>query len=92
MLIFKITGISAKEITNEMEIESKFQEKRVIRRKKQYDESVDCDNIQSAEESFRIGYFLYIVDQVISSLKTRFEQFQMYENMFGFLFDFKKLK
>ena len=89
---FASAMISAKEITNEMEIESKFQEKRVIRGKIQFDESVDCNNIQSAEESFRNGYFSSMVDQVISSLKTRFEQFQMYENVFGFLFDFKKLK
>ena len=64
----------------------------MIHKKKRFDENVDCDNIQSAEESFRIGNFLYMLDEVISSLKTRFEQFQMYENIFGFLFDFKKLK
>ena len=35
---------------------------------------------------------LYIVDQAISSIESRFEQFQIYENMFGFLFNFEKLK
>ena len=35
---------------------------------------------------------LYIVDQAISSIESRFEQFQMYENIFGFLFNFEKLK
>ena len=47
---------------------------------------------QSAEEYFRINYFLYIVDQAISSIESRFEQFQIYENIFGFLFNFEKLK
>ena len=35
---------------------------------------------------------LYIVDQAISSIESRFEQFQIYENVFGFLFNFEKLK
>ena len=46
---------------------------------------------QSPEESFRVNYFLYLVDQAIFSLKHRFEQFQLYENNFEFLFDFKTL-
>ena len=33
-----------------------------------------------------MNYFLYIVDQAIASLETRFEQFQTYEKLFGFLF------
>ena len=33
-----------------------------------------------------------MVDQVITSLRTRFEQYQVFENLFGFLFNFKKLK
>jgi hypothetical protein len=46
----------------------------------------------SVEQSFRIDYFLYIVDQAFSSIQSRFEQFKIYENIFGFLFNFKKLK
>ncbi|XP_060969474.1 uncharacterized protein LOC133036761 [Cannabis sativa] len=83
---------STKKIASEMGIEPKFSEKRLIRRKKQFDENVDVDVIKSAEESFRIDYFLYLIDQIICSLKTRFEQFQVYENIFGFLFSMKKLK
>ncbi|XP_022883450.1 uncharacterized protein LOC111400262 [Olea europaea var. sylvestris] len=33
---------------------------------------------QSVEESFRVEYFLFIIDQTIPSLKTRFEQFNDY--------------
>ena len=75
-----------------MEIEPKFREKRVIHRKKQFGESVDCGEKLTPEESFRIEYFLFIVDQVISSFTNRFEQFETYANIFGFLFNFKKLK
>ena len=42
---FASTMISAKEIANEMEVESKFHEKCVIRRKKQFDKNVDDDTI-----------------------------------------------
>ena len=54
------------EIAKELEIEPVFQEKRVIRRKRHFDENVDHKIIQSVEEFFRIDYFLFIVDQVIS--------------------------
>ncbi|KAL5568526.1 hypothetical protein UlMin_025101 [Ulmus minor] len=43
-------------------------------------------------KSFRIEYFVYIIDQSLFSLKSRFEQIQMYESIFRFLFNFKRLK
>jgi hypothetical protein len=51
-----------------MEIEYIFHEKRIICKKKQFDENVNDEITQSAEEFFKIDYFLYIVDQVISSI------------------------
>nr|KYP74814.1 hypothetical protein KK1_007507 [Cajanus cajan] len=83
---------STKEMAIEMDIEPKFNEKRKIHRKKYFDD-IDNDEIShSAEDSFRIDYFLYILDQFISSIESRFEQFLEYENMFGFLFDSNKFK
>ncbi|GMP28586.1 hypothetical protein CsSME_00004062 [Camellia sinensis var. sinensis] len=67
--------IEAKEVAIEMDIEPTFRERRVIRRKKHFDENVSEEVAQSAEESFR----------------SRFEQFQIYDETFGFLFDLKKL-
>ena len=49
--------ISSKEIAIKMEIEPIFHEKRIIRRKKQFDENVNDEITQSAEESFRINFF-----------------------------------
>nr|KYP62084.1 hypothetical protein KK1_016607 [Cajanus cajan] len=64
---------SIKEMTIEMDIEPKFNEKRKIHRKKHFD-NIDSDEItHSAEDSFRIDYFLYILDQSISSIESRFE-------------------
>ena len=50
------------------------------------------ETTESSEESFRVDFFLYIVYQAISSIQNRFEQFTTYENIFGFLFNIKKLK
>ncbi|KAK4593638.1 hypothetical protein RGQ29_017659 [Quercus rubra] len=67
---FTSAMILSKEIAIKMEIEPIFHEKRIIRRKKQFDENVNDEITQSVEESFRINYFLYIVDQAISSIET----------------------
>ncbi|XP_020247479.1 uncharacterized protein LOC109825149 [Asparagus officinalis] len=80
---FKEAITEAKKIASEMEIEVVFREKRIIRRKRQFDENATEETILSPEESFRVKYFLYIVDQAISSLKSRFEQFRHYEEVFG---------
>ena len=80
---FTSSIISSKEIANNMEIELKFHEKRVIHRKRQFDENLDDERIiQFAEESFRINYFVYIIDQAISSLKSRLKQFKVYRKYF----------
>ena len=84
---------SAKEIAREMDIEPAFRTKRKIKRKRQFDETPDDESTtsQSVEESIRVNYFLAIVDQAITSLTRRFEQYQGYENTFGFLFTSQKL-
>ncbi|KAI8541987.1 hypothetical protein RHMOL_Rhmol08G0104100 [Rhododendron molle] len=80
----------AKEVAVQMGIEPMFEEKRIVCRKRHKN---DVEEVrQSAEESFRVNYFLFIIDQALSSLNDRFEQFQEYEKVFGFLFDLEKLK
>ena len=60
--------------------------------KKQFDENDHDEEIQSVEESFRVNYFLVVVNMEIASLKDRFEQLKIFGNIFGILFDSKKLK
>ncbi|CAH9119634.1 unnamed protein product [Cuscuta europaea] len=84
----------AKKISVELDIDPIFPQRRPIRRKKQFDESRDSTSEVvnlSADESFRLNYFLYIVDQAIVSLRRRFEQYQEFESIFGFLFTSEKL-
>lgn len=80
----------AKAIASKMEVEPVFHEKRVIHRKKHFDENGSKMTL-SAEDSFRVNY-LSIVDQALSSLKSQLEQFEKYEEIWGFLFDVNKLK
>ena len=83
--------IIAKEIATEIEIDHVFQVKRQIRKKRHFDENVNKETTLSTEKSFRIDYFLVIVDQAIGSLKKKFEQYKAYEDIFGFLFGSEKL-
>ncbi|XP_076944684.1 uncharacterized protein LOC143615449 [Bidens hawaiensis] len=77
----------AKKLAIEMGIDPIFAQKRVIKRKKQSDESSSSQEASfTREEDFRVNYFLYITDQAIASLETRFDQFKNYEKLFGFLF------
>ena len=77
-----------------MDIGITFLKRGEIKRKRQFDENPDDTNIatQSAEESFRISYFIPLVDQALSSLTRRFEQYQGYQKIFGFLFTSEKLR
>jgi len=84
----------AKGIALEMDIGTTFRKRREIKRKRHFDENLDDTNAgtQSAEELFRIGYFLPVVDQTISSLTRRFKQYQSYQKKFGFLFTSETLQ
>ncbi|XP_039015553.1 uncharacterized protein LOC120145913 [Hibiscus syriacus] len=82
----------AKTIAIEIGIDQVFPHRRMIRRKRQFDELNGEETSLSPEESFRIQYFICIVDQVIPSLENRFEQYELYESDFGFLFNSNKLQ
>ncbi|KAK1399192.1 TTF-type domain-containing protein [Heracleum sosnowskyi] len=85
---------SAKKLAIEMDIDPSFPQRREIRRKKHFDENAGTSPVAplSGEEFFRVNYFLYVVDQAISSLNRRFEQYKEYESIFGFLFTSDKFK
>ncbi|KAL6126146.1 hypothetical protein ACLB2K_074197 [Fragaria x ananassa] len=50
--------VEAKRMASDLGIEAVFREKRVIRRKRQFDEISSDEVTQSPEESFRVHYFL----------------------------------
>jgi hypothetical protein len=82
-----------------MGVEPLFPVKRRITRKRQFDEISDNeenDQNQEAqameEESFRVKYFLVMIDVAIASLTNRFEELKSFGSIFGFLFNSKELK
>ncbi|XP_026460597.1 zinc finger MYM-type protein 1-like [Papaver somniferum] len=76
---------TAKDIANQLEVEADFHVGRIIHRTQFFDEIGNCEEtFQSAEESFRTKFFLQMVDQAISSLERRFEQYKACDDIFGF--------
>jgi hypothetical protein len=84
---------TVKDIALDMDIDTLFHTRYKIKRKRHFDENIDDTNVEtlSVEEIFRINYFIPIVDQAISSLTRRFEQYQSFQNFFGLL-DSKSIK
>ncbi|EOA18961.1 hypothetical protein CARUB_v10007596mg [Capsella rubella] len=94
---FQAAKVEAERIATSMDIDHVFsvKAKRICKRKRYHDEEAEKvgeDVILSAEENFRLNYFIKIVDQGLVSLETRFDQLQGYEKTFGFLFDLTKLQ
>ena len=85
--IFKSSIEVAKATAADMDIEPKFPTKCQSKRKKQFDETSDEEIQLSAMESFRVNYFIVIVDTSIASLTSRFEQLKTFEKVFRFLFN-----
>jgi len=69
----------AKNLATEMGVEPTFPLKRRVTRKKHFDESECSDEaILQAEKAFEVNYFLVMVDMETTSLKTRFEELQVF--------------
>jgi hypothetical protein len=62
--------ITAKEIARAMDVEQVFKQNRNRRRKRQFDYESTDEGTLSAEQAFRTGYFLCIMDQAITSMNT----------------------
>ncbi|XP_047331616.1 uncharacterized protein LOC124935214 [Impatiens glandulifera] len=95
---FRIDGfvsslIIVNDIACEMDIDPVFSTKRVKKiPRKYFDDNTSNVEQQSPEESFRINYFLVLVDMSLASLKYRFEQLNEFNDLFGFLMNSGKLK
>ncbi|XP_048493052.1 uncharacterized protein LOC125493623 [Beta vulgaris subsp. vulgaris] len=75
-----------------MNVEPVFPIKRRVIRKRYFGENNEDQESQSSEESFRVNYFLIVVDMAKTSLKNRFEELKTFESIFGFLYNSQKLK
>src|SRR6185437_12690664 len=89
---FKSSLKIAKNLATEMGVEPTFPLKRKFTRKKHFDESECSDEaILQTEKAFEVNYFLVMVDMATTSLKTRFEELQVFKKIFGFLLSSRNL-
>ncbi|KAK4424892.1 hypothetical protein Salat_1682800 [Sesamum alatum] len=56
------------------------------------DENTDDEDVRSPKEAFEYDYSNVITDIAIASLRNRFEELKIFESIFGFLLDSKRLK
>jgi hypothetical protein len=76
-----------------MDIEPIFSTPLKGKGKKHFDEQNNQnEETLSIIESFRVNYFLVMIDMTITSLTSQFEQMKIFENLFGFLLNSKNLK
>ncbi|KAF0749543.1 zinc finger MYM-type protein 1-like [Aphis craccivora] len=61
------------------------------KKKRMFNYEADYERGSDAETIFRQEYFVYIVDQTINSMETRFKQLKSYKDYFEFLFRIGKL-
>ncbi|KAG8177445.1 hypothetical protein JTE90_008629 [Oedothorax gibbosus] len=72
-------------------IENEFPKKRRIIRKKKYDENSQNEVVFDAKQNFKVKTFLNVIDQINSSMRTRFsDQKRLYQDLS--CFDPKRFK
>jgi hypothetical protein len=84
--------ITVKEIASALDVKQVFKQNWNRRRKRQFDYESTDEGTLSAEQAFRTGYFLFIIDQAITSMNTWFEQLQQYDTLFGFLYNVNTIR
>ncbi|GJQ71256.1 hypothetical protein Trydic_g10996 [Trypoxylus dichotomus] len=83
----------AREMSELLDIEPKFQIVKQRKKQKMFDyEGEDEHVFESAEQIFKVEYFYYVVDCILQPLSRRFQQIASYNTMFGFLDNVKELK
>ena len=82
-----ISFLTSRQIKNQLD-KTEIRSKKLLTKQSQ----IKTNKKSQIPKIYSYYHFLYIVDETISSIENRFEQFQIYEDIFGFLFNFTKLK
>ena len=78
--------VSAREIAEDVGVESALVEKRKRNRNRMFDyEAEDQSSKLPQESQFKVNFFLHLVDHAIASLNDRFEQTHFVTEIFNFL-------
>ncbi|KAG5882756.1 hypothetical protein JTB14_023131 [Gonioctena quinquepunctata] len=90
---FVAATLVARELSETLGVDPKFKEVRQRKKIRMFEyEGEDEPMSESAEQTFKVGYFFVIVDTAAQSSKRRFEQIDSYDTMFGFLYHIEELK
>lgn len=95
MLLYKVTRLyklnySIRDVYNPVFKKIRIRKIKRLFTYEQDDEPINLN--KTPEEKFKIEYFYQIVDTAIQSMELRFQQFEEYSNMFGFLYSPEKLR
>lgn len=82
--------ITAKEIAEKAEISPVFKETRTRKRRRMFDYESPDETPTDAEENFKITVFYSLIDTVLNSLETRFQQLSTFNANWSFLYDLKR--
>ena len=83
---YNTTMVSAREIAENVGVESAFVEKRKRNKNRIFNyEPEDQSSELSQESQFKVNFFLHVVDHAIASLNNRFEETHFVTDIFNFL-------
>ena len=84
--------IKARETANLLGVPAEFPATRVRRRRRMFDYKSRDKIEESPEEMFKREFFYTLMDSVIVSIEERFTLFKDHSELWGFLYDIKKIR
>lgn len=76
---------TAKRMAEESNGTIEFQEERVRKKKRYFEENVEDEPIQDARGRFKVEFYFYILDTILEKFKTRFSDFRQVASLFSVL-------
>ncbi|KAL4113937.1 hypothetical protein QTP88_017487 [Uroleucon formosanum] len=87
-----VTKLEANILAKSAEVPQIFKLSRLRKKARMFNYESEDNSAADGETIFRTTFFIIIIDQALSSLNLRFNQFKIYNEKFGFLFHIGKLK
>jgi len=89
---FEKAKLEANILAKSVEVPQIFKLSRLRKKARMFNYESEDNSAADGETIFRTTFFIIIIDQALSSLNLRFNQFKIYNEKFGFLFYIGKLK
>ncbi|KAL4097879.1 hypothetical protein QTP88_022582 [Uroleucon formosanum] len=89
---FEKAKLEANILAKSAEVPQIFKLSRLQKKARMFNYESEDNSAADGETIFRTTFFIIIINQALSSLNLRFNQFKIYNEKFGFLFHIGKLK